>query len=1106
MNSFNYNSPILGQMRSGLGNDPYIPYTNVPFKVINGKVQLTEIPDEFHRVQVAEGITYYNEVIQTVPVNLQFSVDYNLGLISFHASAEGKTLSFTYYGRGALFFPVDRIWTKAENGNVVETLNEIIEAGQEAIIAIPELLETIAESEEATDAANTAASYANSKGDYAQTQGDYALAKGNDANTAASAANTTNTAVQAAEAIRVASEITRVNQESARVNAEASRVAVESDRVNAEASRVTAELARVSAEISRVNVEANRVNKELARVAAETARDDAEVIRLASEAARVNEENTRLSSETTRLANESDRVVQELARVSAESNRVTVELVRVAAESARVTVEANRVTSESERVNAETSRVDAESARVAEELLRVGAETSRVNAELARVNEEASRVTAELVRVNAESIRISAEQDRLDTEVLRDSYESTRENNEITRISNETARALAEDSRNNTEGNRVLSETNRESAENIRQDGYEAFMLLEDYNNAHSYVPLNKVVYIGSTYQCILATTGNLPTDTAYWIKIAQRGLDGAGTVTDITSPNSDIAIGGTPDHPTIIANSGTTANKLLKLDSNAEFPATLVKQDSSHRMISDSKITEWDGKQDALGFTPASLDNNGKIPLSQIPDDVITSLDWNDITNKPTSTVVEIDEAVVKVNDIGDKANLETSVRTDLVSAINEINASAGGKLVMLKNTVNVTTASSSVDIGIASFNKDNDMIMVYENSVYIEKDIDYTISNDSLQLQKTGNWIVGTHLNIIIFKNISTTVSMIDGSQIEDGSIKDIKLHSENKIGKLTNLLTTNKTSVVSAINELFQSGSEFKGDVAAAITAKGRPTAANDPKQIFINNINSITTATGNAIAANVLAGKTFSNASGNQVGTMPKIPYVWTPRSDTRVDLPAGYYDGTTYIQRVNIDFAKVLGGYEILEGTGTMPDNGIKLITPDKLDIPIAVGYYGAGSKVYGDANLVPANIRKDVEIFGYIGTYDYALENLSANYSRFDGGASRVGFNFDFNPSSYEGFVKAIGMSIKIDDVNIGGSNVVTPSTWRFPDADDRSATILVTIGAQLFRFYVEILNWTNSIISGTLYCQQIDGTPVDLSALNPVAKQPNINFIYMKQ
>jgi hypothetical protein len=52
------------------------------------------------------------------------------------------------------------------------------------------------------------------------------------------------------------------------------------------------------------------------------------------------------------------------------------------------------------------------------------------------------------------------------------------------------------------------------------------------YAGGTAYVVDDIVTYSNETYICILASTGNLPTDTTYWTKLAAKGVDG----TDLTS------------------------------------------------------------------------------------------------------------------------------------------------------------------------------------------------------------------------------------------------------------------------------------------------------------------------------------------------------------------------------------------------------------------------------------------------------------------------------------------------------------------------------------------------------------------------------------------
>ena len=256
-----------------------------------------------------------------------------------------------------------------------------------------------------------------------------------------------------------------------------------------------------SAEALRVQAEAARVAAENLRVQAENDRADAETARAAAEAARVLAENLRADAETARANTENKRDTAEKSRVSAETGRVNAESARVTAESQRANAESVRAQNEAARISAETGRADAEADRVS-------AEDTRIANENARKSAETDRVSAETVRESGENARKSAEKARASAEQQRESTESTRQMNETARVSAEKSRAAAE--------------TARQTAEKARN-------VWEEYSAGKAYVPGNKVSFNGSSYVCTAATAGHAPTDTAYWLLIAQRGTDGKG-------------------------------------------------------------------------------------------------------------------------------------------------------------------------------------------------------------------------------------------------------------------------------------------------------------------------------------------------------------------------------------------------------------------------------------------------------------------------------------------------------------------------------------------------------------------------------------------------
>lgn len=198
--------------------------------------------------------------------------------------------------------------------------------------------------------------------------------------------------------------------------------------------------------------------------------------------------------------------------------------------------------------------------------------------------EEAKRQQAEQGRVSAETARVSAEDDRAQAESARDTAETARQQTESARDTAETARA-------NAENKRDTAEKSRASAENARN-------VWQTYDAAKTYVPGNKVSFGGSSYLCTAATVGHEPTDTAYWLLIAQKGADGAGA-DDLRRINDAL-----------------DAVDPTKITTKAE-PA-----DDDGVMIADSadggkaKRLLWSSVKEALGklFVPLTRKVNGKV------------------------------------------------------------------------------------------------------------------------------------------------------------------------------------------------------------------------------------------------------------------------------------------------------------------------------------------------------------------------------------------------------------------------------------------------------------------------------------------------------------
>lgn len=124
--------------------------------------------------------------------------------------------------------------------------------------------------------------------------------------------------------------------------------------------------------------------------------------------------------------------------------------------------------------------------------------------------------------------------------------------------------------------------------------------------------------------------------------------------------------------------------------------------------------------------------------------------------------------------------------------------------------------------------------------------------------------------------------------------------------------------------AAAQAFQLGNERKAEVVAALVALGVSASTSESWDSLIGKMAAIIKATGNATAADLLAGKTASNVNGPITGTMPN-------------------------------------------RGAGGTVTPGTSNQTKD-------AGYYSSPITILGDGDLVPGNIRSGINVFGVAGT------------------------------------------------------------------------------------------------------------------------------------
>lgn len=162
-----FNDPLKIIWRKGDEDDPYIPRSD-SLPVINGLITLLEIPAKEQRVKIS-GLSEINQEIYERRKSLQpneFLVDYNVGVIQFHPSQEGKARLCEYWGRGIILYPASRVYALVERSpDIVKTLQDIIDEAQKRLknaeIAVDVLNQVIQKAITATNNANTATDNAN---------------------------------------------------------------------------------------------------------------------------------------------------------------------------------------------------------------------------------------------------------------------------------------------------------------------------------------------------------------------------------------------------------------------------------------------------------------------------------------------------------------------------------------------------------------------------------------------------------------------------------------------------------------------------------------------------------------------------------------------------------------------------------------------------------------------------------------------------------------------------------------------------------------------------------------------------------------------------------
>ncbi|MDH6675715.1 hypothetical protein M2277_006436 [Paenibacillus sp. LBL] len=203
--------------------------------------------------------------------------------------------------------------------------------------------------------------------------------------------------------------------------------------------------------------------------------------------------------------------------------------------------------------------------------------------------------------------------------------------------------------------------------------------------------------------------------------------------------------------------------------------------------------------------------------------------------------------------------------------------------------------------------------------------------------QTANLGLPLIDANMTADVPRDMNALANAVDTAvteAVEGVTVPDATTTQKGIVQLNDTLTSTNKTQAATAdaLRRVYdealagkQLGVEQKANVVAALNSIGVSATTSDTWPQLIAKISGVIRATGNAVVADVLAGKTFSNASGNNL--------------------------------------------------TGTMANRGAGgTVTPGTTNQTKAAGYYSSAITILGDPDLIAANIRTGVNIFGVVGT------------------------------------------------------------------------------------------------------------------------------------
>ena len=129
--AFEFNNPLLYELREGSSTDPYVPLSNTSV-ISNNKIVLSELPSKFEGVTISG---YAESEVSGGLTATTFYCNYINGILYFSSSENGKTVTANFKGRGIIQIPAERVYS-TDGNDVTQTLQNMINTGSVAIEAL----------------------------------------------------------------------------------------------------------------------------------------------------------------------------------------------------------------------------------------------------------------------------------------------------------------------------------------------------------------------------------------------------------------------------------------------------------------------------------------------------------------------------------------------------------------------------------------------------------------------------------------------------------------------------------------------------------------------------------------------------------------------------------------------------------------------------------------------------------------------------------------------------------------------------------------------------------------------------------------------------------